>query len=91
MPRDAFIEALEVSRATFKRDLEYLRDRMQMPIVWNRDLGGYQLDSNAATAHLFQLPGLWFSSEEIHALLTMEHLLEKLQPGLLLSFDRSGN
>jgi predicted DNA-binding transcriptional regulator YafY len=81
--RDAFIEELEVSRATFKRDLEYLRDRMQMPIVWDRELGGYRLDQEAATAHLFQLPGLWFSSEEIHALLTMEHLLERLQPGLL--------
>jgi predicted DNA-binding transcriptional regulator YafY len=81
--RDAFIEELEVSRATFKRDLEYLRDRMQMPIVWDRELGGYRLDEGAATAHLFQLPGLWFSSEEIHALLTMEHLLERLQPGLL--------
>jgi len=83
VPRDAFIEELEVSRATFKRDLEYLRDRMQMPIVWDRELGGYRLDEGAATAHLFQLPGLWFSSEEIHALLTMEHLLERLQPGLL--------
>jgi len=83
VPRDTFIDELEVSRATFKRDLEYLRDRLQMPIVWNRELGGYQLDSSASTAHLFQLPGLWFSSEEIHALLTMEHLLEKLQPGLL--------
>jgi predicted DNA-binding transcriptional regulator YafY len=83
VPRDTFIDELEVSRATFKRDLEYLRDRMQMPIVWNRELGGYELDANAATAHLFQLPGLWFSSEEVHALLTMEHLLEKLQPGLL--------
>jgi len=81
--RDRFIEELEVSRATFKRDLEYLRDRMNMPIIWNRELGGYELDENASTAHLFQLPGLWFSSEEIHALLTMEHLLEKLQPGLL--------
>jgi predicted DNA-binding transcriptional regulator YafY len=81
--RDAFIEELEVSRATFKRDLEYLRDRMQMPIVWDRELGGYRLDQEATTAHLFQLPGLWFSSEEIHALLTMEHLLERLQPGLL--------
>jgi predicted DNA-binding transcriptional regulator YafY len=56
---------------------------MQMPIVWDRELGGYRLDEGAATAHLFQLPGLWFSSEEIHALLTMEHLLERLQPGLL--------
>jgi predicted DNA-binding transcriptional regulator YafY len=81
--RDAFIEELEVSRATFKRDLEYLRDRMQMPIVWDRELNGYRLDQDAATAHLFQLPGLWFSSEEIYALLTMEHLLERLQPGLL--------
>ena len=81
--RDTFIEELEVSLATFKRDLEYLRDRMQMPIVWNRELNGYQLDTDASTAHLFQLPGLWFSAEEVHALLTMEHLLEKLQPGLL--------
>ena len=81
--RDAFIEELEVSRATFKRDLEYLRDRFNMPIVWDRDLAGYRLDEAAATAHPFQLPGLWFNSEEIHALLTMEHLLERLQPGLL--------
>lgn len=83
VPRDAFLEELEVSRATFKRDLEYLRDRMQMPIVYDRELGGYRIDEAASTAHLFQLPGLWFSSEEIHALLTMEHLLERLQPGLL--------
>jgi predicted DNA-binding transcriptional regulator YafY len=83
VPRDAFLDELEVSRATFKRDLEYLRDRMQMPIVYDRELGGYRIDENAATAHLFQLPGLWFSSEEVHALLTMEHLLERLQPGLL--------
>ena len=83
VPRDDFIEELEVSRATFKRDLEYLRDRMQMPIIWDRDMGGYRLDQSATTAHLYQLPGLWFSSEEVHALLTMEHLLERLQPGLL--------
>ncbi|MFQ5633718.1 MAG: helix-turn-helix transcriptional regulator [Gammaproteobacteria bacterium] len=83
VPRDAFLEELEVSRATFKRDLEYLRDRLQMPIVYDRDLNGYRIDEAASTAHLFQLPGLWFSSEEIHALLTMEHLLERLQPGLL--------
>ena len=81
--RDAFLEELEVSRATFKRDLEYLRDRLQMPIIYDRELSGYRIDQDAATAHLFELPGLWFSSEEVHALLTMEHLLERLQPGLL--------
>lgn len=81
--REQFQEELEVSRATFKRDLEYLRDRMSMPIVWDRDAGGYRLDQEAPRAHLFELPGLWFSAEEIHALLTMEQLLERLQPGLL--------
>ena len=81
--RDQFLDELEVSKATFKRDLEYLRDRMSMPIVWDRELGGYRLDEHAPQAHLFQLPGLWFSAEEIHALLTMEQLLERLQPGLL--------
>ena len=81
--RNAFLAELGISRATFKRDLEYLRDRMNMPVIWDRDRGGYRLDEGASTAHLFQLPGLWFSSEEIHALLTMEQLLERLQPGLL--------
>ncbi|HKU27245.1 MAG TPA: WYL domain-containing protein, partial [Candidatus Sulfotelmatobacter sp.] len=31
----------------------------------------------------FELPGLWFSSSEVHALLTMLHLLQGVQPGLL--------
>ncbi len=83
VPRDVFLEELSVSRATFKRDLEYLRDRMNMPVVWDRERGGYRLDEDASSAHIFQLPGLWFSPEEIHALLTMEQLLERLQPGLL--------
>ncbi len=81
--RDDFLEELGVSRATFKRDLEYLRDRLSMPIVWDRDRSGYYLDENAPQAHLYQLPGLWFSAEEVHALITMEQLLERLQPGLL--------
>ena len=81
--REDFLEELGVSRATFKRDLEYLRDRFNMPIVWDRDQSAYRLDEDAPQAHLFQLPGLWFSAEEVHALLTMEQLLERLQPGLL--------
>jgi predicted DNA-binding transcriptional regulator YafY len=83
VPRDVFLEELEVSRATFKRDLEYLRDRMNMPVVWDRERAGYKLDEDASSAHMFQLPGLWFTAEEVHALLTMEQLLERLQPGLL--------
>ena len=31
VPRRTFLDTLEVSRATFKRDLEYLRDRLIAP------------------------------------------------------------
>jgi predicted DNA-binding transcriptional regulator YafY len=83
VPRQRFLDALEVSPATFKRDLEYLRDRFGAPIVYDRSAGGYRLDtSDPDTAH-WELPGLWFSDEEILALLTVEHLLESIQPGLL--------
>jgi predicted DNA-binding transcriptional regulator YafY len=82
VPRDALIEDLGVSRATLKRDLAYLRDRMMVPIEWDRGRG-YFLDERDGPAQSFQLPGLWFSAEEVHALLTMEQLLERLQPGLL--------
>lgn len=88
VPRDVFLENLSVSRATFKRDLEYLRDRIRMPIVWDRAQGGYRIDETDPDAHTHQLPGLWFSAEEIHALLTMEHLLEGLQPGMLTNLVR---
>ncbi len=80
VPREVFLRELEVSPATFKRDLEYLRDRFKAPIGWDQASHGYRLDANAPR---FELPGLWFSPAETYALLTMQHLLETLQPGLL--------
>ncbi|MEM7564990.1 MAG: WYL domain-containing protein, partial [Pseudomonadota bacterium] len=82
--RAQFIDALEVSPATFKRDLEYLRDRLAAPIVWDFELRGYRYESSADGA-AFQLPGLWFNTSEIQALLSMDALLENLQPGVLSS------
>ena len=80
VPRSVFLKELEVSAATFKRDLDYLRDRFKAPIEWDAESRGYRLDPNSPR---FELPGLWFSPAETHALLTMQHLLETLQPGLL--------
>ncbi len=70
---------LEVSAATLKRDLQYLRDRLGAPIVYDALAKGYRFDGAArgATA-LHELPGLWFSENEIHALLTMQQLLAGL-------------
>ena len=38
----ALLDELEVSRATLKRDLEYLRSRMKAPIVYDREANGYR-------------------------------------------------
>jgi predicted DNA-binding transcriptional regulator YafY len=78
-----FLSELGVSRATFKRDLEYLRDRMCAPIVYDRDQKAYAFDPAVADSTLWQLPGLWFSADELQALLTMDRLLGDLQPGVL--------
>jgi predicted DNA-binding transcriptional regulator YafY len=82
---DQFLQVLEVSLATFKRDLEYMRDRLAAPIVWNRELNAYCYDQSEVESSQYQLPGLWFSTGEIQALLTMDALLESLQPGMLTS------
>jgi len=38
----ALMDELEVSRATLKRDLEYLRSRMGAPIEYDAFVGGYR-------------------------------------------------
>ncbi|MBK6907414.1 MAG: YafY family transcriptional regulator [Rhodocyclaceae bacterium] len=79
-------EALEVSRATLKRDLEYMRNRLNAPILWDREAGGYRFEqSTGASGASYELPGLWFNANEVHALLTMQHLLENLAPGGILT------
>lgn len=83
VPMARFLEALGVSRSTIKRDLEYMRVRLHAPIVWDRTLGGYRFGKPESGARQYELPGLWFNASEAHALLTMRHLLENLQPGLL--------
>ena len=78
-----FLEELEVSRATFKRDLEYLRDRLHAPIGWDRAAGGYRFTEPSPAAPRYALPGLWLNEAEIRALLALRELLEKVHPGLL--------
>jgi len=37
-----FMDELEVSLATLKRDLEYMKSRNHAPIEWDREAGGYR-------------------------------------------------
>jgi predicted DNA-binding transcriptional regulator YafY len=77
-------ERLEVSAATLKRDLAYMRDRLHAPIIFDKELGGYRFEDENISTH-YELPGLWFTADEIYALLTMQHLLTNLDSGGLLS------
>jgi predicted DNA-binding transcriptional regulator YafY len=79
-PRSLLLNELGVSWATLKRDLDYLRNRLNAPIVFDRGLGGYRFEQQASS---FELPGLWFNASEAHALLTLHSLLTEIQPGLL--------
>lgn len=80
MARSDILHELEISPATFKRDLAKLRDRLNAPIVFDRDLGGYRLETPENTT---ELPGFWFSQDEILALMTIQSMIEQLEPGLL--------
>ena len=80
------LEALEVSPATLKRDIQYLRDRLNCPLIWDPEARGYRYESGTVhSGSQFELPGLWFNASEIHALLTMQHLMANLDKGGLLS------
>lgn len=80
------LSALEVSRSTLKRDLKFLCERLHNPIVYSRELGGYQLlPTKGSGTQTHELPGLWFSPTEIHALLTMQQLVTGLDAGGMLA------
>lgn len=83
VPIEAFLVELDISRATFKRDMEYLRDRLNAPIAWDRDAGGYCFTHTKTTGPAYELPGLWFSAGEIYALLAAQKLLADIEPGIL--------
>ncbi len=82
VPIEDLLKELEVSRATFKRDLEYLRDRFGSPIIWDADQRGYRFEHEPADTRS-ALPGFWLSGNEVQALLALEHLIESMEPGLL--------
>jgi len=81
----ALASALEVSISTIKRDLVFMRDRLNTPLVFDRERRGWRLDAQGASGGAqYQLPGMYFSAEEMLALLTMQQLLENLGAGDLL-------
>lgn len=74
---------LEVSQASVKRDIDFLRSRMGCPIDWDAQKHRYFV-KDLPDGGRFELPGLWFDASEVFALLMMVHLVEGMEPGLLV-------
>ncbi|TVO77037.1 helix-turn-helix transcriptional regulator [Sedimenticola selenatireducens] len=79
--RQRIEEELECSRATAKRIIDAMRLYLNAPIKYDRELNGYYYDRSEG--EMYELPGVWFNSSELHALLSVQQLLEHVQPGLL--------
>ncbi len=80
LPAEKLIAQLEISRATLKRDLAKLRDQFHLPIRFDRDRGGYFLDTDNK---LQELPGLWLDREDLAKLGAIQHVVAQLQPGVV--------
>lgn len=80
VPLADLMAAVAGSRATVKRDLAYMRELMDAPVIYDRERNGYGYDPKAPR---FELPGLWFNHSELYALLVCGQLLEAVHPGLL--------
>ena len=75
------LDELEISRATFKRDIAFMKDRFNAPITWDRETRGYRMASHGGTGPSYELPGLWFNQRELLALATMQQLLSSMDKG----------
>ena len=83
VPIEDFMTELEVSKATFKRDLEFLRSRSKADIEYDRFWGGYKF-KDGSDVNKIEMTGLWFSEKEATALVLMQHLLSSLDQGGLI-------
>ncbi len=75
------MDRMECKEATVKRLIAKFRHEFGAPILYDREHNGYILDNRKDAK--YELPGLWFTVPELHALLTIQEMLDTLQPGIL--------
>jgi proteasome accessory factor C len=79
--RHDLMERLECSQATLYRLVAELRDFLGAPLEQDPERRGFYYDRSYQQP--FELPGIWISPQELHALLTARQVLGNVQPGLL--------
>ena len=82
IPLTEIMDKLECSKATVTRCIEELRNYLNAPLDYDRKRGGYFYNQQHAEKP-YELPGLWFSAEELNGLLICKQILQNISPGLL--------
>lgn len=83
VPLARLLDELACSRATLYRDVAFLRDGLGAPIESVEGEGAWRYDEKEAER--FELPGLWLSADELHALLAAHQLLDRTGTEVLSS------
>jgi len=76
---DEMLARLEVSPATLKRDLKYLREQLGTPVEYDAFERNYQVAESPHRVRQ-EMPGLWFSEEDLASLLLAQRLLAEIDP-----------
>ena len=77
---------LECSKSTVLRAIETMKDHLRAPIEFDREAGGYKYGGSnhgRGEGEAYELPGLWFTANELQALAVMRRLLKDAGGGLL--------
>jgi predicted DNA-binding transcriptional regulator YafY len=81
VPLPDILDDLECSRATFHRLRRFMVDRLEAPLVRDKKYGGYTYAHQEGKR--YELPGVWFTTDELEALSCFEHLLISLHANIL--------
>lgn len=81
IPLEDLQARLECSRATVYRAVNTLKDTLHAPLAYDPQRGFYY--QRGAEGESYELPGLWFSAQELQALAIMQRLAKDAGGGLL--------
>ncbi|MCW7754654.1 WYL domain-containing protein [Desulfobotulus sp. H1] len=76
-------EEMEKSRSSIKRDIQYMRDYFDAPIVYNKQKHGYLYNTDTGT---FELPGFWLSQTELYALRLLQEVTDTEEKAAMAPF-----
>ena len=74
--------SLECKRGTIVRIISYMQDFLGAPLEYDPQANGWYYN-HKATDPPYELPGLWFNTQELQSLAILSQLLDDLQPGIL--------